>query len=215
MYAHKSELHTKKDQAEAALYAINTALEVLQSATLPAPPEYVILRATSLKACKRYSEAYECLEQLLKQLPKLQEEEPNSGFTVNKEELRSMLRTLKKLLLEEKVVFKKVVRVCNANNNSTGQQPYASYKLSGNCKIENSPVVGRHFIASGDISGGEVLLTERPYSTVLSREHAMKRCSFCFGKLDYKLYPCADCTEVLYCDPKCGKLFNLLQNTKY
>src|SRR5699024_4406780 len=81
--------------------------------------------------------------------------------------------------------------------------PYFAYRLDPRCSIETSPVVGRHFVATDDISTGVVLLEEKPYSLMLEREFMLLKCSNCHADLGHKLYPCEHCTELVFCNRQC------------
>lgn len=81
-------------------------------------------------------------------------------------------------------------------------KPYFSYIMDGRISIENSPIVGRHYVAKADIAESEQLLLERPYSMVPESETST-RCSMCYLKLDYKFYPCLYCVELVFCDRDC------------
>ncbi|KAH9403152.1 hypothetical protein TYRP_015921 [Tyrophagus putrescentiae] len=52
---------------------------------------------------------------------------------------------------------------------SSHSDPYTAYFIDCSCKIECSPVVGRHFVAGKNITEGQVLFEEYPY---LYRPHA-------------------------------------------
>lgn len=83
------------------------------------------------------------------------------------------------------------------------EEPFFGYKFDPRCKIQQSAVVGRHFIALEDIPEGTVLLKEKPYSIVIETEYMHKKCSNCYKDLKHKLYPCHHCTDLIFCSSKC------------
>ena len=50
-----------------------------------------------------------------------------------------------------------------AVNATSGTSRFFSYKLDPRIVIQNSPVVGRHFVATESLPAHTVLLRERPY----------------------------------------------------
>lgn len=192
LFARKSQAHTAKKESEAALYSISLAIEITGSVA-PVKLEYAILRVAALKTCRRYREALAELDQLLEhEETRICEKNPQTC----QEDLHSLKRTIQELIREQ---------LPDEESKDPGEHEYFNYRLDSRCKIEDSPVVGRHFMATGDIKESEVLLEERPYCTVLSAEYQHLKCNNCFAELGFKFFPCSGCTETLYCDRKCAK----------
>lgn len=79
--------------------------------------------------------------------------------------------------------------------------PYISC-ASEAVEINNTPEMGRHVVASRDISVGEVIAIEKPYTKILLKEKCLDHCHNCL-KLCYNLLPCDECTEAMFCGENC------------
>ena len=193
-------MHTAKKEDEAALYSIELAIEyttnnLVNNPSRPAKLEYVILQVNTLKRLGRYQEALEQLDQLLGSKDyRIREKNPH----ITDHDLHELKRGIEQALGDHAPQ--------NIDSEADSKDsPYFSYRFDSRCKIENSPVVGRHFIATQDIPESTILLEEKPYCTALSIDYVDKRCSSCHAELMYKCYPCWHCTEAIYCNRKCGK----------
>lgn len=82
----------------------------------------------------------------------------------------------------------------NPKDPDTTKKPPPKPKLPGKCNpkypmaseainIEYDNVRGRYASATRDITAGEVLLTEKPYSGVLLAEYSKTHCQNCFTRL--------------------------------
>lgn len=71
-------------------------------------------------------------------------------------------------------------------------------------EIKETEDMGRHVIASSDISPGDVIALEKPFAKMLLKESALDHCHNCL-KLSYNLLPCPQCTEALFCSKFCLK----------
>ncbi|KAK2152372.1 hypothetical protein LSH36_330g04048 [Paralvinella palmiformis] len=74
--------------------------------------------------------------------------------------------------------------------------------LSASCDVTFSPDRGRYLVAKRDILPGEVVLVEKPYSSILLPDNYAHYCHYCY-KFCYSLAPCPKCTEALYCSDAC------------
>jgi len=69
-------------------------------------------------------------------------------------------------------------------------------------QLKNSIAKGRHITTNDDVSVGEVLFSELPYSSVLLPEHYSTHCHHCF-KAYMAPIPCLKCTQPRYCSEDC------------
>lgn len=68
--------------------------------------------------------------------------------------------------------------------------------------IEYNERYGRHVVATRDISPGEVLASEKPYSFMLTPDNIYTHCSNCL-EISLASIPCDHCTCTMYCSEKC------------
>ncbi|XP_035731524.1 SET and MYND domain-containing protein 4-like [Vespa mandarinia] len=61
---------------------------------------------------------------------------------------------------------------------------------------------GRHVVATRDISPGEVIASEKPYSFMLTPDNIYTHCSNCL-EISLASIPCDHCTCAMYCSEKC------------
>lgn len=62
--------------------------------------------------------------------------------------------------------------------------------------------MGRYAVAAEDIEPGDVLVTEKPFASVLNREEYGNHCQSCF-KTTKAPIPCKKCSSVLFCSVEC------------
>lgn len=80
---------------------------------------------------------------------------------------------------------------------------HANVKMAS--KLINMAVTqeqGRHLVANSSINPGDVLIVERPYTSVLLPDHYSTHCHQCLTKTTAPL-PCPHCPLVLYCTETC------------
>lgn len=68
--------------------------------------------------------------------------------------------------------------------------------------IQNHGIFGRALIACDDVKTGEVLIIEKPYSSILVPNHLYTHCRQCFVR-SFNLIPCSNCVTCMYCSEKC------------
>lgn len=73
---------------------------------------------------------------------------------------------------------------------------------SDSVEIKDTELMGRHVVATKDISPGDVIALERPFAKILLRTHLSNHCYHCLA-LCYNLIPCPQCTRVLFCSKIC------------
>lgn len=83
---------------------------------------------------------------------------------------------------------------------SNPRLPYSNPKLS--LETSNDRVRGRFVTTSADISTGEVLFSESPYSSVLLSEHYSSHCHSCYTPL-LSAISCRKCSQPRYCGEEC------------
>ena len=74
--------------------------------------------------------------------------------------------------------------------------------MSSKLQVNYSEKVGRHVLASEDITVGEVLVEEEPLSSVLAVTHLASNCSTCLRAVVAGL-GCPSCSQVIFCSPAC------------
>ncbi|KAK6629825.1 hypothetical protein RUM43_003645 [Polyplax serrata] len=60
----------------------------------------------------------------------------------------------------------------------------------------------RKLVVNSDINVGEVLIVEKPFSSIVLAEHFYTHCSYCF-KRDLNLVPCVSCCTAMFCNEQC------------
>nr|XP_050853770.1 SET and MYND domain-containing protein 4-like isoform X2 [Vespula vulgaris] len=68
--------------------------------------------------------------------------------------------------------------------------------------IKYNNTYGRHIVATRDISPGEVIAIEKPYSFLLKPENIYTHCSNCM-EVSLASIPCDHCVYAMYCSEKC------------
>lgn len=62
--------------------------------------------------------------------------------------------------------------------------------------------MGRGIFAEQDINVGEVLIVEKPFTSVVIKDHRMTHCAHCCNRVLSPL-PCQQCSGVVYCSHQC------------
>ena len=74
--------------------------------------------------------------------------------------------------------------------------------LSSACEVCFSSEGGRYIVAARDIVPGEVLVVEKPYSSVMLPKATSKNCHHCY-MIELSLLPCFYCHSVMFCSVSC------------
>ena len=69
-------------------------------------------------------------------------------------------------------------------------------------RIQYHPDKGRYLVADRDVGPGEVLLIEKPYSSILLPEYYSTHCQTCFQRVLAPM-PCWCCSKVRFCSDEC------------
>jgi len=69
-------------------------------------------------------------------------------------------------------------------------------------KIKYHPDKGRYLVADKDVAPGEILLVEKPYSSILLPEYYSTHCQTCFQRVLAPM-PCWCCSKVRFCSDEC------------
>ncbi|XP_066153296.1 SET and MYND domain-containing protein 4-like [Euwallacea fornicatus] len=117
----------------------------------------------------------------------------------------------------ERLIPKLVVRKRKAQNLVSKQEPvdYLTpvpsippqdqnpliQSASNSVRIEHSPTMGRHVVATKTIEPGEIIAIEKSFCHVLI-DQLYTHCHHCL-KLCYTLFPCCNCTQALFCSETC------------
>lgn len=72
-------------------------------------------------------------------------------------------------------------------------------------EICSSAERGRGIYATRDIEVGEVLIVEKPYSSVLLQQYNLSHCNHCCERV-FIPFPCCLCSAVVYCSRDCQQL---------
>ncbi|KAI2809515.1 hypothetical protein BLOT_000664 [Blomia tropicalis] len=194
LYQKMSEIERKHDKYESALYLINRAIDISQLWSIDTSNylEMLVDKVELLKLTQRFHSAQKLIHNLSSNDQQLFD-------TV----LLNRLYELKQDI--DQLIDKSMLATTEQNDINQDYRSTCSFKIDSRCKIETSSKVGRHFIATDTIPSGELILNERPYSTVLNKEFLRQKCSNCYRELSFKLHPCSYCTEVLFCDSNCAK----------
>ena len=71
-----------------------------------------------------------------------------------------------------------------------------------NLELHKDPVRGRHVITSAKVRTGDVLFSERPFSSVQIAEHYATHCHHCYERFPVPI-ACLKCTQPRYCSEVC------------
>ncbi|CAK9801439.1 SET and MYND domain-containing protein 4 [Anthophora plagiata] len=112
--------------------------------------------------------------------------------------------------LSDKLISTEKVFVSNKTKKSLCQLPYSkikSYNVTFPCasdavSVKYNEENGRHIVATRNISPGEVLTIEKPYSFLLTPKNVHTHCSYCL-EVYWALIPCDHCVYATYCSEKC------------
>lgn len=117
---------------------------------------------------------------------------------INKEKLKIKLHQLKQQSNNQlKNHLKKNVEFFKVKSRNI-EAPCASDAL----EIKYNDIYGRHVVATRDISIGEFVVTEKPYSIVLDKEYIRNHCFNCLN-VSWASIPCDYCTHAMYCSEQC------------
>nr|XP_027201716.1 uncharacterized protein LOC113795708 [Dermatophagoides pteronyssinus] len=220
LFARKCQVHLQLDENEAALYSIRIALDLFEKYGNNSIPSsiifnYSILEVNCLKLLSRYVEAMESIDRMLNRMVESPESNNNNNDndnsnTVSTEELLKMKKNIQQFGKNNNDINSKNQKNENEDKNdddngggSKNDSDFFSYRLDERVMIQQSPVVGRHFVALTDIPERRIILEEKPYSIVIEQDYLHKKCSNCYHELSYKFFPCLYCTEVVFCDHTC------------
>jgi len=138
----------------------------------------------------------------------------NEHFKDKMVEIESRLENFRLEVIKETTpssneVFKEEKKIENKLDN----QSINSNFINTSVEVKFSPDKGRHCVSNCDISPGEVLFVEKPYSAVLLPEFTRHYCHSCFKQVyndQKRLYRtginaefCQNCVEIVYCSTKC------------
>lgn len=89
--------------------------------------------------------------------------------------------------------------------------PRRNIPFAGNClEIAESDKFGRHVITTKDLSPGDILVLEAPFTSVLDKSMLYKRCNNCNRSNNYNLIPCQRSSKAMFCSDKCEQTaFNM------
>ena len=77
--------------------------------------------------------------------------------------------------------------------------------LSDACDVAYDCLAGRYIVAKRDILPGEIVLSEKPYASVMLADSRLDHCSHCY-KCTLAPLPCPSCHHCLYCSSECRSL---------
>ncbi|RWS02899.1 SET and MYND domain-containing protein 4-like protein [Dinothrombium tinctorium] len=82
---------------------------------------------------------------------------------------------------------------------------YETFLMSDALKVNFSEKKGRHIKTTRDMEIGEIVVTERPYISILESSLFLSHCQHCLCSLELGGLPCFDCDQVLFCSQECRK----------
>ena len=74
--------------------------------------------------------------------------------------------------------------------------------LADSCSVKYHEGEGRFVVAEGNLDPGDVVLIEKPFASVLLKEHAESHCHHCFVRLSNAI-ACFKCTAAIFCGERC------------
>jgi len=77
--------------------------------------------------------------------------------------------------------------------------------LSDACDVTCDPLLGRYIVAKRDIPPGMIVLSEKPYASIMLADSRHDHCSHCY-KFTLAPIPCLSCCHCLYCSAECRNL---------
>ena len=77
--------------------------------------------------------------------------------------------------------------------------------LSDACDVACDTLLGRYIVAKRDIQPGEIVLSEKPYASIMLADSRLDHCSHCY-KFTLAPIPCPSCCHCLYCTAQCRNL---------
>ena len=77
--------------------------------------------------------------------------------------------------------------------------------LSDACDVTYDPLLGRYIVAKRDIQPGTIVLSEKPYASIMLADSRLDHCSHCY-KFTLAPVPCPSCCHYLYCSTECRNL---------
>lgn len=82
--------------------------------------------------------------------------------------------------------------------------PRRNIPFAGNClEITENDKFGRHIITTKDLSPGDILVLESPFSTVLDKSMIYKKCNNCNRSANFNLLPCQRSSMAMFCSEAC------------
>jgi len=195
-FGNRSATHFQQGDWAAALTDINMALKNRYPKNL----EYKILQRKAQCEIRLgcFTQALDTLDscQNVVTAAKLKEDKVQSVTR----DLAALRQELASLLSKEKDESRNDdvdVRYPKFNNSSL---PHANPKL--NLQNSKDKIRGRFVTSCEEISQGEIMFSEEPYSAVLLPEQYSTHCHHCFTKY-VALMPCRKCTQPRYCSVQC------------
>lgn len=203
LYGRKCQIHIQLEEYEAALYSSEIALDICKTygdqSAMISLFQSTILKIHCLTLLYKFEEALKLIDSTLNSFNDdrfIVETLKNNN--ISKDDLLNMRKNIESAFNESSNRF-----FITPDDLTPIDEEYFNYKIDERCSIKHSPVVGRHFIANDDIAEGTIILKENPYSIIIENDYLHKKCSACYRNLDYKIFPCVNCTELLFCNRTC------------
>lgn len=115
------------------------------------------------------------------------------------------------LLSEIRIFNKYLRRNCNPflNKNisedvmaNENELPSDNFHVNSSIEIAFNKIEGRHAMCHQKIEAGEIILSERPYASVLSKAHNFTHCQNCLRRTSVPV-SCDSCRDVVFCSWSC------------
>lgn len=119
---------------------------------------------------------------------------------------------LYKLDNREKDCFKHLAenndhKLCTQNDQ---RNPKLSYKpnpkiphISECIELKEDDQFGRYLITNRNLNAGDIVIEEKPFSSLLVNDHRYMNCDYCHDDKFLTLIPCKCCTVTMFCSTKC------------
>lgn len=105
---------------------------------------------------------------------------------------------------ELRKVAKELDRLRDRNPPSSWRRKAADFFIHPSLELRVSEERGRHYVATEDLSAGELLITEKLFAASIPSRKAFNACSGCFSSNTQPVYfPCDTCCETVFCSLEC------------
>ncbi|KAI1292657.1 SET and MYND domain-containing protein 4 [Halotydeus destructor] len=111
-----------------------------------------------------------------------------------------------KLILRKATCEQELAKVIghDSDKNKDGAPLAAKETADKVYQIHRTEKAGKGLLAAVDIKKGQLILTEKPFVSILDTKHFKSHCYHCLKKLSLIPLPCRQCSQVRFCGHKCS-----------